>query len=236
MGARRSIRVTRAAQGLLAVLAAALGAACESGDAGPAAPEWPEGTVLAVDDVPITAAEVDELAEAVAVIHPLDSTPSLRRKALTELALYRAVARSHEVDRRAEALEACRAWRAYEVDGAPWPGVGPPAPAAEVRGHWDTLGFPVWAVARGLEIGEWSDVHEGIGRFFVVRVDERVREDRELADEFAIRLRQVAWLPDDMTRAELEELVETRHLRIVDPEWEGIVPAQWTYRMRGETR
>ena len=116
---------------LSAVLALGLaGAACSGCDDPGGAPgveetlegaAWPEDAVLAVNDLPITAQEVDRIAEAIGEVSPEYTRPHLRRLALTNVVLERAACRSLSASARELALTDCTRARSALTDAG-----GPP--------------------------------------------------------------------------------------------------------------
>lgn len=228
------------AAGATAAVAAALVALAlrSGGESEPAPQDWPPGTVLAVDDMALSQAEIDRVAGWVARLEPAKNTILHRRQALTALVLPRAATQVREPEARAAAIDRAAAWLAYERgEGAAPLDDGPPAPAGQVSGSWKELGFEIWGPVTELPLGVWSEVEEGIGTAFVVRVDAH-EPDESIAvrDRWTISLRQEPYLPPDTDRAGLAALVDACELSIVDPAWDEVVPAEWKYRMRGEDR
>jgi hypothetical protein len=219
--------------GLLAPLL--LLAACGSEPApppAPAPPDHPEGTVLAVGDVPILAREVDAVADAIAAIHPEHVRAHCRRLALTNGILRGAAVRDRDGARRAPALEAARAARAaIEETGADPPGI------ERFEGGLQLLGLDLWWQARTLEVGRWSEPLELVGRFALVRLEAIEGEATREYDRLTISIATFPYLDlsymevADVARSE-EDALDSAQLTIVDPAWSELVPEQWKHRMR----
>jgi hypothetical protein len=217
-----------AAVGLLAVVSLA---AC--GDAnGAQARAWPAGTVLAVDDVPIRAEEVDAASVYVERIEPAASAPQLRRLALTNVVLPRVLSRlmapkEHD-EARKQAEEAFARLESGQF-------VGPAKPEGAygelATGGWTELGIVAWGVAMDLEDGQWSGLIEDVGRYFVLRRIRRIEGLQPLAIKVEVDVLAFPWLVDDDLRARVERAHDEHQLTIVDPAWSAIVPELIQYRM-----
>ncbi|MCZ6596222.1 MAG: hypothetical protein O7B99_01135, partial [Planctomycetota bacterium] len=192
--------------------------------------EWPVGTVLAVDDVPISSAEVAEVEERLRLVYPEHAASFRRRAALESLVLPRAALRVRFADARRDALAACRKARAALVAGE-----GPPTPEPEVhRGGFHQLQLLVWGKARSLEPGRWSEPIEGRGFFLLLRLEELSGADEGPAyEELTVSILDFPYLPADFAPTGIASVLSTVRLSIVDPEWEQWVPEDMKYRMRG---
>ena len=231
-----------------AVLAlACLGAGCDdgpgarpeaTGDPGAGAAPTAEraaevpGTVLRVDDLSVTAGEVDRIAEWIERLYPSHTRAHARRVALAELVLPRAGARAAHPEARERAREACAAARRALVDGAP------PREPEIARGDWRELGFVLWSLADAQAPGAWSEPFEDVGRFVLVRRDGILDEGVEPPEARTLALSILAfpYLEDETTVADLDRMIDATRLSVLDPEWERLVPEHWKYRMRGEER
>lgn len=214
----------------LALLLAPL-AACGEGAAevGPPAPEWPAGTVLAVDGHPITDDEVDLEAETFRLIEPHTTDDHLRRLALARVVIPRAVAREIGREQRAPA----RAHAATQVELLR-SGQGAPEEAAEVRGGPRQLGFTTWSRALELAPAEWSDPIEEPGYYRVVQLLEV--EPAELPGDQILSVLAFDFPYLDTGGANLDQVLRDHRLTIVDPAWRTIVPEwiQFAMRAHGE--
>lgn len=215
---------------LLLVPALAMLGACP-GEAPPTA--WPAGTVLAVDDVPITAAEIAADMVPVILIEPQWNEVQHKRLAFNELALPRAIqraaapARDREEARRKLDLDFARITQGSLV--------GPPtssgAVGEEVVGHWQQLGLGVWGEAMNLAPGQWSEVIECPGSFLRLRVLERTDGPVPAATHFRLDTISCPFGDPSSSRVPNDERLKAHRLTIVDPSWETIVPERTKYLM-----
>lgn len=206
------------------LLACGLASSC---DPAVEARSWPEGTVVAVGEQPISSAEVDRHLEAMGALDPAYTQPHRRRLALVEVEMPLAFGRSQaSEEERAAARAEAESWEARRLAGE----LSGPRVAATV-GTWADLGMDVWLVARELEPGEASGVVELPGRFAVVEVQERDHDPYAGKERFGVRVESF-WYASDLPTLTTEMLEGT--LEIVDPAWDPIVPGFWKHRMRGE--
>lgn len=199
---------------------------------------WPAGTLLAVDEIPITAEELAHDVATVLLIEPQWSDTQLRRLAFNSIALPRALSRARvSAEVRDKARAELDALHARMLQGRQF---GPPTSAGvlgqERAGSWIRVGLVAWGAAFQLQPGEWSEVLEEPGAFLRVRLLER--QDAPVPEEVSLRLDVLAVPfgdalsskpPDD------EELGKHR-LTIVDPAWEAIVPERTKYLMKAGDR
>jgi hypothetical protein len=203
-----------------------------------AAPAWPEGTVLALNGVPLRVEEIDRVASTFAMLEPQDSLQHVRRLALTNVMFHAIAARGIDVPRREEMRSLAHQWHAALVAGTP-----PPAPSSdpagprllERKGTFHELGHAVWTSAMELEIGQRSDVIEGIGAFHLVKVLDRGREAPPLGTLITIQTVEFPYLDPETGRTLIEQALDRSKLVIVDESWSDVVPLYWQHRMRGES-
>jgi hypothetical protein len=214
------------------VLVAAL-AACERD---PPPKSWPPGTVLAVDEVPIGVDEVDLASVYVQRIEPAASPAQLRRQALANVALPRAIAAAIAPEERREARRQAEAKLAELRTGV----VGPPKPDGaygELRtAGWTELGIVSWGVATDLADGEWSEVIEEIGYFTVLRRLERHEAPVPMATRVTVDTFVFPWLDPPTLHQQVESAYDRCRLTIVDPQWRAIVPELTQHRMGARDR
>jgi hypothetical protein len=213
-------------------------------------PPLPADAVLRVDDVVLTAAEVDRVAGWVELLHPADAIVKRRRDALDDSLLPRAVVRARLGTERERALAAARALRA-ELAAAPADepageaAAAPPTPAPlRVTGTWSRLGLLLWGEARALEPGLWSEPIEDVGTVLLARVAGR-REGPSPGDlVLELDLYSLPVGPDVPSPAlagydpaaarsspRIAELAALCRLEVLDPAWSDAVPALWKHRM-----
>jgi hypothetical protein len=218
-----------------------LAAACSPQDpaAGPTVPaalerraDWPEDTVVAVEGLPITAAEVDAASVWVERIDRKASPDHLRRLALTNVVLPAKLARLLAPDEHARALEEARGALA-QLRAGTW--IGPPGPDGALgrreAGTFQLLGIPVWGVAHDLPEGEWSEPLELAGRVVLVRRLGRTPAPVPLAVELQVDLLEFPYLDQQSAAADLEAAYDRFRLTLVDPAWRTLVPELLQYRM-----
>ena len=188
--------------------------------------------VMLVGDVPIFAAEVDEVTPLIALIEQNASDAQLRRLALTNVVLPRALARGiAPADReaaRAQALATLARLRGGEVIG--------PAPEGtsggeRIEGQWSELGLQVWYAAWNLPEGEWSEPIEDAGRFVLVKRIGRVDAPVPGATKFQVEVASFPWLDARTAGAQVEAAYDKVRLEILDPDWRTYVPELTQYRM-----
>jgi hypothetical protein len=204
---------------------------------------WPPGTVLAIGEIPITVAEVDDAAVPIQVIEPGKTDNYQRTVALTNVVMPRAVARVLAGEER---------WRAArrEVEEAlaairNGTRVGPPADEGalgELReGGWKRLGLVVWAWAMqapppgppGSE-PQFSPILEDIGRFLSVRVLLRTEGLTPGDAQFRVDVIEARYLPKDLTTEQVKSKYDAYRLTFVDPRWREFVPELIQNRMRAD--
>lgn len=219
------------ARALLAL--ALLVPACDrgAGEPAPAPAEHPLGTVLAVDGVPILAGEVDRWAAVTALLEPDKVAAHQRRLALANVVLPLRAAEALDPEGRRRAFARISHLRGLATE------LGRIPDDAERRdvaaGTWRQVGLVDWEVARGLEVGQWSEVYETPGGWAFLRLLERDApvEPGETPSalsprETGVRFERVHvfYLDPEGVRTVLDEALRALPIEIVDPEWERYVP------------
>jgi len=196
----------------------------------PAPRTWPAGTVLALNEVPITLEEVDEAAGWVAMVEPRFTLPHLRRIALTNVVFPRIAARGIDPARRAEMSEKARAFRAaLERGEAP----GPNDPVAhEIMGTYREIGLEIWKCALELEPGQWSPVVEASGAYYVLRITDRGKSVVPGATAITLSAFLFPYLDEAGAHAAIESALDRATLTFVDETWRDYVPVVWQYRLQ----
>ena len=227
----------------LAALALVLGACAPSDDAVEAPPaaaapaergDWPAGTVLAVDDVPILAGEVDAATVAVQRIERRAVDAQLRRLALTNIVLPRLLTRLMAEDGArdaalAEAREALAALRAGEWFGLPVDG----RYGELYSGNFNRLGLELWSVGQDLAEGEWCEPIEQDGQFLIARRLELRPSPVPIGAEVDLDVLAFPFVDQTNYALELEAAYDRHQLTVVDPAWRALVPELLLYRMGG---
>ncbi len=201
----------------------------------PVKPNWPELAVLAVDDRAITSGEVDLASSWIARVELRRSDSHLRRLAVCQINIPRAVAAVRFSGERERALAAAQA-RLQALREAKL--AGPPlqdgALCERVEGGWSELGFVVWGSLLDLPRGEWSEILEEPGRFVVARTLSQTEGNVPAAAKLVIDACVFPFAPAELTTPNLDQLFEEHTLTIIDPAWATIVPELLQYRMRGK--
>ena len=217
----------------LAGLLLAAHAACGAVSCGPATPpatEWPAGTVLAVDGLALSGAEVDQVTAWVAAVLPSASEKEHRRRALTGHLFPRLTAEAAFASERTQALARAEQTLAdlretpAAVDSA-----------RVVSGDWGTIGLEVWAALQEARSGEWIGPLAGIGRLRLARCLERTPGPHPGLDLFEIEVRDFPFVPPGTDRNVLAEMTWDAELTIVDPAYERIVPLAWRANMQAQS-
>lgn len=215
---------------LLAGCAPCLLAAC---DPAPAARSWPAGTLLAIDEVPVSADEIAQDVVAVMLVEPQWGEAQLKRLAFNEIALPRALV-------RAQASEAARADARRSLDeqfsriqsGTRF---GPPSPSGaighEVSGQWKQIGLLAWGTAMALEPGNWSDAIEVPGAFVRVRLLSRQDGVVPAATSLVLDTIEARYAVAPAKTFDLDNAMKQHRLTIIDPAWAAIVPERTKYLM-----
>jgi hypothetical protein len=188
-----------------------------------------QDAVLWVDDVPITRAELQPLADSIGLLYPQYVERQRLRLALTNVALPRAAARARWPAER-EAARAAAADCARDLSrGAP-----PGTPSEIEVGHWKSLGLEAWARLREAEPGVWSEPFEDVGRFQLVRlVSVEKAGERPGQETYTVEIQRFAYLPAEEPTRALEAAIDAARLRVEDAAIGELVPETWKERMRG---
>ncbi|MCP3918199.1 MAG: hypothetical protein GY711_21830 [bacterium] len=189
----------------------------------------PAGAILRVDAGYVYANEVDAFVETIGLIEPDESLPSLRRKALANICMPRAVAR--QLDPQAYERARQEVSTLYEAVLA-GEGLATDGPQIEkLEGHWRSeFGMDVWGLARSETEGIWSDVHETVGGFTFFRVvSAPPSEEWDLNTRITIERVFVPYLPPEGPFLLLQQAVDQADFEVVDPAWEELVPAHFKY-------
>lgn len=201
----------------------------------PPARTWPAGTVLAVEEVPIAAEEIDLATVIVQRIERRAVDAQLRRLALTNVVLPRVLTGLLAGDERDGALAQAREALARLRAGA-WVGPTQDGLYGEARaGNFHRLGLSLWAAGTDLAEGEWSEPIEQDGAFLLARRVALRPGPVPLAVEVDLDVLAFPFVDPSTRAAELEAAYDRFHLTVVDPAWRELVPELLLYRMGAQT-
>jgi len=210
------------AAGLKALVLIALGACAQQDGEAPAPPQ---GAVIGVGPTWILEQEVDRWVDTVALLEPLETLPSWRRKALTNLVLPRKIAALLVPAERQQArVQAERAHEALRTQGSLPEGF--PEPLISATGDVYEVGLERWIMARGRRLGEWSEILEETGTFLLMRVLE-APEEANWQPQTTIKIEyvHVPYLrPEDQPGLLVGQAREQIRIWALTPEWEWILP------------
>lgn len=220
------------------VLVAAL-AACGSEEPPTPDPTPPPGAVIRVgpggylaEPGWIHADEIDRWVPTVALVEPIESRPSWRRKALTNIVMPMRVLGLLLPEERAACRARVEAARARLVAGEP-PTDEDPA-VERTSGNFLEVGLDRFGVAHETPVGEWSELFETIGGYSTVRLvagpalaewDVNTEVEIEHLTGYFVR-------PEDDPVALIEDARRDLGLVPVDPEWAWILPKYYQYPER----
>lgn len=194
--------------------------------------DWPAGTVLALDDLPISAEEVDAASGWIERIERKATGDQLRRLAVTNIVLPNKVAQLLAPEARAKALAAAQATLEQLRGGTL---VGPPGPEGRYGELWSgefrVLGIPAWGTAMDLAEGAWSEPIETPGQFLLVRRLALRPAPVPMGIELDLDVLAFPYLDAARAAAEVEQAYDRVRLTIVDPAWRTLVPELLQYRM-----
>ena len=208
--------------------------ACRKTEARATAPVYPAGTVLAVNDVPILAEEVDRLGSDYALLEPQDSLLQLRRLALANVILPTAAVQRIDPDARARARTLAESYRSSLLAGSlpEGPLTGPME--TERSGQFTDLGFLIWRNALPLQPGTWSEIFESPGSFHLLRVKSREEGSLPSLTRFTIGLFHFPYLSAETAHTDTEAAIDRSQLHILDEAWRDAVPYALRHRMNAE--
>ena len=216
-----------------AALVGSLALACDKPI--PPPPSWPPGTVLALNGIPISADDVDDVASWYARLQPEDSPAQLRRLALSNVIFPRLAARGLDPEFRTKMRALAEEYK-LALDA----GTLPPGPLTgpmehERTGIYRELGLEAWSTALDAQPGRWSSVIETPGAFEIVRLKERGKQGAPIAIELTIAVFDFAWIDTSKARETIAAALDHSKLVFVDESWREFVPLAWQYRLQGES-
>lgn len=196
------------------------------------APVWPAGTALVFDGTPISADEIDRVADVFALMAPQNSVAETRRLALTNVLFPLHAARGIDAARRTATLEFAREHARSVRAGAVSTGALLGPVETERAGGARAVGLEAWNFALGAEVGAWSELLETPGAFELVQLKERGKQNTPAALEVRVGVFVYPYLDETNPRAAIDAALDRAKLVIVDPAWREFVPTAWQYRLK----
>lgn len=197
---------------------------------------WPAGTVLAVEDQPITLEEIDRAVVWVQRVERGASNIHLQRLALTNVVLPKLLTRLLAGEARDEALARAQSALASLRAGTY---AGPPTAEGfygeELSGGFQRLGLEPWGVATDMPADVWSDPIEEGGRFLLLRRIALRSAPVPMAIEVDTDMLAFPFVERRTYVRDLEEAYDRYRLTIVDPAWRAQVPESIQFRMKAST-
>jgi hypothetical protein len=212
-----------------ALLACALLATAASCERAREEVAWPVGTVLALGDRPILAAEVDEASAPFALLEPRDSLDQLRRLALTNVVLPRCAAEAIDPQERSEARRRAEAVQRALAAGKPVQDAQP----VERKGVMLDLGLELWNAVLPLQPGQWTGVVETAGCFQIAQLVEKGSGPVPAGVPLTLAVYDFPYLPIEQARERIDAQLDRSRLVYVDEAWRALVPIAWQHRLKG---
>ncbi len=197
----------------------------------PPAQEWPEGTVLVVEGVPITAAEVDFWLPIYSMLEPTKSEHAIRRYIITNYNLPVAVGTLADPEGRERARAELQNTLDVLKRGQEAPVEGP-----QVQRIHDTfksdMGLDRWGMAKLTPDGEWSEAFETLGGFTAVRL---VGAPDPWLPNSVITVEHITvdYIPSPAEAREfVTEAFKAVDVQVIDPEWERYIPTLYLHKSK----
>lgn len=232
----RGVSARALASSALLAGACALGLGCDRGPASSAAPApaWPAGTVLVMNDTPITAAEVDRFAEVYARLEPAFVEAQCRRLALTNVIFPLVAAQGIDPEARGKAKALADEYARAAAHGASLDGPLAGPTVLQRSGTWKQIGLEAWLAVVDLQDSSWSAVMETPGAFQIVRLDRRGKQAVPQDLVLDLSVVEFPYLQAEGVRARIDAALDQARLRFVDPAWRDFVPTAWQHRLRAD--
>jgi hypothetical protein len=199
----------------------------------PVARTFPAGTVLVLNDTPITVDEVDAVGSIIARAEPNGALIYLRRVALTNVLFQRIAGIQTAGAARTEALALAQACKKELDTGSDLGGPRVGVIRQEREGYFKAIGLEAWNWAMDAEIGTWSEPIETVGAFELVRVDSRSKAGAPRAVVIKATVIVVPYVDGSDPRTGIEAHLDRSKLEFVDETWRDVVPEYWKQRLRG---
>ncbi|MDF1836707.1 MAG: hypothetical protein P1V35_02460 [Planctomycetota bacterium] len=194
------------------------------------AQDLPEGTVLLVEGLPITAEEVDRWLPIYSMLEPAKSEHAIRRYIITNYNLPVTVGAVADPEARARA----RARLQLTLDALNR-GEEAPIEGPQVQRIHDTfkseMGLDRWGMAKMNPTGEWSEVFETLGGFTAVRL---VGAPDQWLPNSAITVEHITvdYIPASDSREFVTEALKAVDIQVIDPEWERYIPLLYLHNSK----
>ncbi len=204
---------------------------------------WPEGTAVLVGSLPISRAEIESVADSLALVNPIHTRLSLRREALLAQLFPRAAARLAG----GELVELTRQKAEAGLSILKGDSEGPMPFVFERTGFTLELGFDLWSRSRELEVGTWQGPFEGIGTWYVIQVVARDTgpegeitgeetsggEGKQIELHYAeLKWAEWSFVDADWDESNCREICAAAGVVAVDPKFDDLIP--FTYRRKEE--
>lgn len=231
----RSASVRAFALAAFAAGAWSVAANCAPAPAPVVVPAWPAGTVLVLNDVPITATEVDAIAGTYARLEPGFVEAHCRRLALTNAVFPLIAAQGIDPDARAKAKALADEYaRTLGPDGTmTGPATGPMP--FERKGTWKRVGLEAWMAAVDRQDAHWTPVMETPGAYQMVRLLGRGKQSVAQELELELSVLEFPYLQGNDIHQQIETALDRSRLVFVDPAWRDYVPSAWQHRLHANT-
>ena len=180
--------------------------------------------------IPITREEVDEWLPLMKSIQVNASKPQLRRLAITNIVLHRALGRLIDPAAWQDAKERATSLHARLLEGGE-PGIDLPA-TETVQGTWKEIGMDVWADCETAEVGVWQPPLESVGAFYLYRLLEPPPDPWLPNSEVAVEMLRINYVPEESPKQLFLDFEEHVRLEVLDPEWEELLPLVLRNRMQ----
>ena len=211
--------------GLLALVLAQSSMSCGTRDVPPQA--LPAGSVLAVDEVGLTAEEIDAAADIWAQLDPAASATHLRQLALTNTLFPLCGGRLAAPEARLAARQVIDAAHAALLAGQ----VPRDIEINEVEGTWQALTPIVWRWALEAQPGQVSPVLEQPGTWAFARLHSVTPAVSARDVRMKLTVYHRAWLDPTRGLTTIDERLSRATLRSADAAWLDLVPLVWQKKL-----
>ncbi len=201
-----------------------------SAEVPPPALDLPEGTVLLVEGLPITRADIDRWMSIYAPLEPAKSEHAIRRYIMANHCLPVTVGALADPEGRTQARERLEATLKALKNGDEAPMEGPQV--QRIHGSFkDRMGLDRWGVAKETPKGEWSEIFETVGGFTAVRL---VGAPDPWLPNSEITIEHITedYIPEEESREFVEQALKEVHIQVIDPEWGRYLPTFYLHNSK----